>query len=95
MSTIQELYGNLEQHKLKLKRYKRNGDNKRKKYLTLKASNSFENDEDELDNLESKDDEDEMALLSKKLQRILKENKNKEKRKIVPQKKVQNKHEQG
>ena len=37
------------------------------------------NDEDEMDNNESKEDEDEMALLSKKLQRILREKRNKEK----------------
>ena len=54
MPTIQELYGNLEEHELELKRYKRNGDDKRKKSLALKAFNSFDNDEDELDENESK-----------------------------------------
>ena len=39
---------------------------RKKRSLTLKASSSFGDDEDELDNLESKEDEDEMALLSKK-----------------------------
>ena len=67
MTTIQELYGNLEKHELQNKRYKRIGDDKRKKTLTLKASSPFDDDEDEMDDNESKEDEDEMALLSKKL----------------------------
>ena len=73
MPTIQELYRNLEEHELELKRYKRNGDDKGNKSLVLKASKSFDDDEDELDDNESKEDEDEMAFLSKKLQRILRE----------------------
>ena len=67
MQTIQELYANLEEHKLELKRYKRNGNDKRKKTLALKSSYSFDDDDDELDENESKEDKDEMALLSKKL----------------------------
>ena len=64
-------YGNLEEYELELKRYKKNGDDERKKSLALKASTSFDDDEDEWDENESKEEEDEMALLSKKLQRIL------------------------
>ena len=45
MPTIQELYRNLEEHKLELKRYKRNGDDKKEKTLSLKAFNSFDDDE--------------------------------------------------
>ena len=67
MPTIQELLGNLKEHELELKRYKKNGDEKRKKTLALKTSNSFDDDEDKLDENESKEDEDEMALISKKL----------------------------
>ena len=44
MPTIQELCGNLEEHKLKLKRYRKNGDEKKKKSLVLKASNSFDDE---------------------------------------------------
>ena len=40
---------------------------KGRKLFALKASNSFDDDEDEMDDNESKEDEDEMALLSKKL----------------------------
>ena len=84
MPTIQELYRNLEEYKLELQRYKRNGDDKRKKTLALKASGSFSDDEDKLDENETKEDEDEMALLSKKLQRLLREKGNKGKRRPVP-----------
>ena len=81
--TIQKPYGNLGEHELELKRHKRKGDDERKKTLALKASNSFDDDEDELDDNESKEDKDEMALLSKKLQRILREKRNKEKRRLI------------
>ena len=84
MPIIQELYGNLKEHELELKRYKRNGEDKRKKTLALKASSSFSNDEDKLDENETKEYEDEMALLSKKLQRILRGKRNKKKRRPVP-----------
>ena len=67
MPTIQAMYGNLKEHELKLNRYKKNGDDKRKKTFALKASNSFDDDEDEPDENDLKEDEDEMALLSKKL----------------------------
>ena len=62
MPTIHKLYRNFEEHELELKRYKRNRDDKRKKSLALKASNSLNDDEDELDDNELKEDEDEMAL---------------------------------
>ena len=62
MPPIQELYRNLEEHELEFKRYKRNGDDKKKKSIALKAFNSFDDDD-----LESMEDEDEMVLLSKKL----------------------------
>ena len=67
MLTKQKLYGKLKEHELELKRYKSNCDDKGKKILALKVSNSFDDDEDELDENDSKKDEDEMALLSKKL----------------------------
>ena len=48
----------------------------------MKASSSFDDEDDKLDEFETKEEEDDMALLSKKLQRILKEERNKEKRKL-------------
>ena len=95
MLTIQELYGNLKEHKLELKRYKKNGDDEKKKTLALKASNSFDDDENELDQNDLKEGKDEMALLSKRLQRILREKRNKEKRRLQPKRKNINKTEQG
>ena len=47
MPNIQELYGNLEEHELEPKRYKKNGNDKRKKTLALKASSSFDDEKDE------------------------------------------------
>ena len=79
MPTIQ--YGNLEEHDLKFDRYRKDDDVKKKKTLALKALNSFDEEVDEVD---TKDEEDEVTLLSKKLQRILKDKRNKEKRKALP-----------
>ena len=64
MPTIQGLYGNLEEHELEQRRYKRNGDDKMKKTLALKASNSFDNDDEKLDENELKKVENKMAFLS-------------------------------
>ena len=70
ISIIQELYGNLEKHELKLKRCKRNGDEKKKRSLALKASGSCDDEDYEFYGIERKDDEYEMGLLNKKLQTI-------------------------
>ena len=66
---------------LELKIYKKNGDEKKKKTLALKEANLFNDEDVELDKFNPKDKEDEMALLSKKLHIILKDKRNKEKRK--------------
>ena len=66
MPTIQKLYGNLKDHELELKSYKKNGVDKKKRPLALKVTKSFE---DEDNNVES-DEKDEMVMLSKKIQRI-------------------------
>ena len=50
MLITQKLYGNLEEHEIELKRYKRNEDDERKKTPALKASSSFYDDKDEIDN---------------------------------------------
>ena len=90
MQIIQELYRNIEKHKLELKGYKRNADDEKKRSTTLKAYSSSDDDKDELDEFETKDNRDKIALLSKKLQNILREKKSKEKRKTFPQKKKSN-----
>ena len=71
------------------------GDEKIKISLALKASNSFNDEDDELNEIDIKDKEDEVALLSKKLQRILRDKRNKEKRKPLPPKKNTNRDDQG
>ena len=55
MPTIQELYGNLIEHELELKRYKKNGDEKKKNSLTLKVLNSYDDEDDEIHKINTKD----------------------------------------
>ena len=50
--TIQKLFENLKEHKLEIKRYRKNRDKKKKKTLVLKATNSFDNEDDELDEVD-------------------------------------------
>ena len=52
---------------MNIKRYKKNGDENKKKSLALKPSNSFDGENDELGEIDTKDEKDEMTLLSKKL----------------------------
>ena len=56
---------------MELKRYKKNGDERKKRTLASKAINSFDYKDQKFDEIETKDKENKMALLSKKLQRIL------------------------
>ena len=67
MPVIQEIFGNLEKHELELKRYKNNEDDKKKRTLALKARTSNEEDEGEIKNVEKVNNDEEMALLSKRL----------------------------
>ena len=66
MLTIQELYRNLEEHKLELKRYKRNKDENQKKSLALKALNLLDDKDVAFDEFEPIYKE-EIALLRNKL----------------------------
>ena len=66
MLSIQELYGNLKEYESKLKWYKKNRDEKKNISLALKVVNSFDNDEEKFNEAKIKDEENEMALLSKK-----------------------------
>ena len=95
MPIIQELYENLEEHELELKRYKKIGDEKKKRPLAPKYQTHLMMKMIKLDEIDTKDEEDEMALLCKKLQKNLKDKKNKEKRKTLPQKKTLNGNKQG
>ena len=69
MPTLQELFGNLEDHELELKRYSKNDEEKRRKSLALKAN--IENEDDDSENLDEEDEDEEIALLTKKYQKIL------------------------
>ena len=44
MPSLQELFRNLEEHKIELSRFIRNDDDKKKKILALKATTIFEDD---------------------------------------------------
>ena len=50
-------------NELEFKRYRKNSDEKKKRSLSLKVLNSFD---DEFYEINTKDEKDEMALLSKK-----------------------------
>ena len=67
---------------------------KRRKDPWLKASNLFDDEDDELNEIDIKDEE-EMAFLSKKLQKILRDKRNKEERKTLLKKKNVNRNDQG
>ena len=71
MPSIQELFGNLEEHEMELKRFSRNDEDRRKKSLALKAAANFDEDEDESESLEDVDEDDDITLLTKKYQKLL------------------------
>ena len=79
---------------MELKRYKRHDDDKKKRTLTLKATNLFDEEDEDLDEAKTNNKQDEITLLSKKLQKILRDKINKDKRKTLFQKKVLNKNDQ-
>ena len=66
MPSLQELFGNLKEHKMELKRLSRNDYDRNKKSLALKATVSFDHDEDESESLKDLDEEKELAFLFKK-----------------------------
>ena len=46
MPSLQELFGNLEEYEMELKRFFKNDDDRKKKSLPLKVSVNFNDDED-------------------------------------------------
>ena len=66
-----------------LRDIEKNGDEKKKRSLALKGFSLFNDENDELDEIKTKDERDEVLLLSKKLPRILKDEGNEEKRKTL------------
>ena len=56
---------------MELKRFSRKDDERRKRSLTLKATTSLNDDEDELESLDDLEEDEDLAILSKKYQKIL------------------------
>ena len=69
--TLQELFGNLEDHEMELKRYSKNDEEKRRRGLALKATVNLDDEEEDSESLEENNEDDELALLTKKYQRFL------------------------
>ena len=61
--TLQELFGNLEEHEMKLKRLSKNNDDKRKENLAPKVTTIFEEENDDLKSLEDLNENDDSDLL--------------------------------
>ena len=91
MPSIQELFGNLEKHEMELKRFLRNDEDRGKKTLTLKAITNFDKDEKDLENLKDLYEDDDLALLSKKYQKLLRAKKGANRRRPLFPKKNTNK----
>ena len=81
MPSIQELFGNLEEHEMELNKLSRNDEDRRKKSLALKDATNFDKDEVELESLEDLDEDDDLALFSKKYQKFLRAKRGANKRK--------------
>ena len=81
MSTLQELFGNLEDHEMELKRYCKNDKEKRRRGLALKAN--IEDEDDNSESLEETNKDDDIALLTRKYQRILRARKDYEEKGII------------
>ena len=71
MPTLQELFSNLEDHEMEIKRYSKNNEERRRKGLALKATTNVKDKDDDFVSLEKTNEDDEIALLTKKYQRIL------------------------
>ena len=56
---------------MELKRYSKNDDDRKKKSLAFKAATNMDDDEDEFESLENLEDDEDLALLSKKYQKFL------------------------
>ena len=50
MTTLQELFGNLEDHEMELKIYSKNDEEKRRRGLTLKATVNIKDEDEDFEN---------------------------------------------
>ena len=94
MPSLQELFGNLEEHEMELKRFSKNDEDRRKRSLALKATVNHDEEEDELESLDDLEEDEELALLSKKYQKFLRLRKGGNKKKSSFPKKSSNKGDQ-
>ena len=86
MPTLQELFGNLEDHEMELKRYSKNDEGKRRKSLTLKATINIKDEDNDSKSLQETNEDNEIALLTRKYQRILRARKDYGRKKKTTQK---------
>ena len=70
MPSLQELFGNLEEHEIELKWFSRKDDDRKKKSLAFKAVTNLDNEKDELESLKDQEEDENLVLLSKKYQKI-------------------------
>ena len=66
MPSLQQLFGNLEDHEMELKRFSGNDNDTKKKSLAFKAIINFNNDEDDLETLKDLEEQGDLVLLYKK-----------------------------
>ena len=71
--SLQELLRIQKEHEMELKRFLRNdNDNdRRKKSMDLKVASNLDDEKDELESLENLDEDEDLAILSKKDKKIL------------------------
>ena len=91
MPSLQELFGNLEEHEMDLKRFSKNDEDRRKQCLALKVVTNFDDDEEELESLKDLNKDEDLAFLSKKYQKIFRARKGVNRKKLPFPKKNINK----
>ena len=72
MHSLQELFGNLNEHEIELKMFSINDEDRRKKNFALKATTNLDDEEKELESLQDLDKDKDLALLYKKYHKFLK-----------------------
>ena len=94
MPSLQDLFGNLEEHEMELERFSRKDDEREKRNLSLKAATSLDEYGNELESLEDLEEDKDLALLSKKFQKILRLKKGKNRNRLPFTKKSSSKDDQ-
>ena len=72
MPSLQELFRNLDEHEMELRRFTRNDDDRKMKSLDFKAIVNFYDDEDDLESFENLKKDEELSFLKKKNSTIFK-----------------------